>query len=79
METLRLLWNEGFASEWEFQQFTPGQFKEFIKDVKPIFDQRTLLFAEVDGEPAGLVSGMPDLTPAFRAMRDGSDRSSCCG
>ena len=69
VETLRLLWNEGFASEWEFQQFTAGQFKEFFKDMKPIMDARTLMIAEVDGEPAGLVLGMPDLTPAWRAMR----------
>ena len=69
VETLRLLWNEGFASEWEFQQFTPGQFEEFFKDMKPIVDRGTLLIAEVVGEPAGLVLGMPDLTPAWRAMR----------
>ena len=69
VETLRLVWNEGFASEWEFQQFTPEEFREFFKDMKPVVDSRTLLIAEVDGEPAGLVLGMPDLTPAWRAMR----------
>ena len=37
--------------------------------MKPVVDGRTLLIAEVDGEPAGLVLGMPDLTSAFRAMR----------
>ena len=69
VETLRLLWNEGFASEWEFQQFRAGQFKEFMKDVKPIIRPGTLLIAEVDGEPAGLVWGMPDMAPSFHAMR----------
>jgi ribosomal protein S18 acetylase RimI-like enzyme len=69
VETLRLLWNEGFAGEWEFQQFTAGQFKEFFKAGKRITDPRSLLIAEVDGEPAGLVLGMPDLTAAWRSMR----------
>jgi GNAT superfamily N-acetyltransferase len=69
VETLRVLWNEGFADEWEFLQYTPEQFSEFFKDLKQTFDSRTLLIAEVEGEPAGLVMGMPDLGDAFRAMR----------
>ena len=40
VETLRLLWNEGFASEWEFQQFRAGEFKEFFKDMKPHLNPR---------------------------------------
>ena len=31
VETLRLVWNEGFASEWEFQQFTPSQFQGVLQ------------------------------------------------
>jgi len=27
VETLRLIWNEGFSDEWEFQQYTPEQFQ----------------------------------------------------
>lgn len=69
VETLRLIWNEGFSDEWEFQQYTAPQFREFLKDLKSLIDPRTLLIAEVDGEPAGLVWGMPDFNPAFRAMR----------
>jgi GNAT superfamily N-acetyltransferase len=69
VETVRLLWNEGFASEWEMQQFRAAEFSEFFKDAKPIMDSNRLMIAEVDGEPAGVVLGMPDLTPAWRAMR----------
>jgi GNAT superfamily N-acetyltransferase len=67
VEILRLIWNEGFSGEWEFQQFTAPQFSEFFKDVKSTLNPRTVLVAEVDGEPAGLVWGMPDFNPAFRA------------
>ncbi len=69
VETLRLIWNEGFSEEWEFQQFTAAQFSEFFKDLKLTLDPRTALIAEVDGEPAGLVWGMPDFNPALRATR----------
>ena len=69
VETLRLIWNEGFADEWEFQQYTAAQFREFFKEVKSTVNPRTLLIAEVDGDPAGLVWGMPDFNPAFRATR----------
>ena len=69
VEVMRLIWNEGFSDEWEFQQYTAAQMREFFKDVKPTFNPRTVLIAEVDGEPAGLVWGMPDLNPAFRATR----------
>jgi hypothetical protein len=67
VETLRVLWNEGFSAEWEFQQFTAEEFSEFFKELKPTLDPRMVLIAEVDGEPAGLVLGMPDFNPAIRA------------
>lgn len=69
VEILRLVWNEGFSDEWEFQQYNAAQFREFFKDVKSTLNPRTVLIAEVDGEAAGLVWGMPDLNPAFRATR----------
>ena len=69
VETLRLIWNEGFSDEWEFQQYTAGAVPRVLQGLEAVFDSRTLLIAEVDGEPAGLVWGMPDLNPAFRAMR----------
>jgi len=69
VQTMRILFNEGFDEEWEFEQFNPAQFKEFYAAFKPTFDPRTTVIAEVDGEPAGMAVGLPDLTPAFRAMR----------
>ena len=69
VQVMRILFNEGFDEEWEFEQFTPEQFKEFYAAFKPTFDPRTTVIAEVEGEPAGMAVGLPDLTPAFRAMR----------
>ena len=69
VQTMRLIFNEGFDEEWEFQEFTPAQFKEFYAAFKATFDPRLSVIAEVDGEPAGMAVGLPDMSPAFRAAR----------
>ena len=69
VELGRVLLNEGFADEWEFHQFTPEEYQEFWAPQRPITQPRLALFAEVDGEPAGLTFAIPDLAPAFRAAR----------
>jgi ribosomal protein S18 acetylase RimI-like enzyme len=60
------LFNEGFAEEWQFHPYTVEEFQELYGPSKRILDPQQLLFAEVDGEPAGLCSGFPDWTPHFR-------------
>jgi GNAT superfamily N-acetyltransferase len=62
------LFNRGFADEWEFHPYTHAEFVELYGPLKRTLDERMLLFAEVDGEPAGLCLGFPDWTPAFRAL-----------
>jgi len=62
------LFNTGFADEWEMNPFTADEFLEMLGPLKPISDANTLLFAEVDGEPAGLCIGLPDLTPLIRSF-----------
>jgi ribosomal protein S18 acetylase RimI-like enzyme len=69
VQTLRLLFNEGFNEEWEFQEFTPQQFKEFYAAFKATFDPRLSVIAEVDGESAGMAVGLPDMSPPFRAAK----------
>jgi len=60
------LFNEGFAEEWQFHPYTLDEFRELYGPSKRILDPDQVLFAEVDGEPAGLCSGFPDWTPHFR-------------
>ncbi len=69
LETSRMLVNEGFAGEWEFQQFNPAEFSETWGVLKPIIDPSWWLIAEVDGEPAGLCVSMPDWTPLWRSFK----------
>ena len=46
--------------EWEMQQFAPKEFAELFDPLKPVYDPRMMLFAEVDGEPAGIAFGFGD-------------------
>ena len=69
LEVLRVVFNEGMRGEWEMQQFSPGEFTELFGPIKPVYDPRMMLFAEVDGEPAGIVFGFGDLTPLLRSFR----------
>jgi ribosomal protein S18 acetylase RimI-like enzyme len=68
LETFVRLWNEGFRDEWEFHPYSPEEFQEFFGPLKQSLAQQTL-FAEVDGEPVGICSGVQDLNPLFRRQR----------
>ena len=68
LETLRMVFNEGFAGEWEFQEFTSEEFADVWAPMKPLLDPDWWLVAEVDGEPAGLCMSMPDWAPLWRSL-----------
>jgi len=69
LEILRRLQNETFCDEWEFHPMTAGEYREFFGAIKPVFDERQVVFAEVDGEPVGFCWGLPDFTPLFRSFK----------
>jgi GNAT superfamily N-acetyltransferase len=69
LEIFRVLVNEAFSGEWEFQTFTSDEFMEVYGPAKPVLDPRLLLFAEIDGKPVGYCSGFPDWIPLLRAAR----------
>lgn len=68
IERLRSVFNETFRDEWEFHPHTSEEFHEFFDPFKPVLDPSQVLFAEIDGEPAGFCLGMPDWTPLFRSL-----------
>ena len=60
--------NVGMADEWEFNPYTTEEFLEVAGALKPIADPKTFLFAEVDGQPAGICFGLPDLSPLMQSF-----------
>jgi hypothetical protein len=67
-ETLRVVFNETFRSEWEFHAMTGPEFREQFDQFKPVLDPMLHLIAEVDGEPAGFCIGIPGWTRLFRSF-----------
>jgi GNAT superfamily N-acetyltransferase len=63
------LFDRTFQDEWEFYPLTIEEWLEFYDPVKPLFDPRQALFAEVDGEPVGVCIGSPDYNPLFRKAK----------
>jgi GNAT superfamily N-acetyltransferase len=68
-ELVSVLFNKTFQDEWEFYPLAVEEWCEFYDPVKPLFDSRQALFAEVDGEPAAVCLGSPDYNPLFKKVR----------
>lgn len=68
-ELVANLFNQAFKDEWEFYPLTLEEWLEFYDPVKPFFDSRQALFAEVDGQPVGFCIGSPDYNPLFRRAK----------
>ena len=68
LELLRDLLNDSFRDMWQFHQHTQSEIAEVFGAMKPILDPRQMIFAEVNGSPAGFAIGFPDLTPLFRSF-----------
>ena len=65
---MRRALNKGMRDEWEFQQYEREETLELFGPSKAIWDPRMMVFAEVDGELAGVAVGWPDWTPLFRSL-----------
>jgi hypothetical protein len=70
IQRLRRLFNEGFRGEWELQEFSPAEFREFHAWMRPVLPRQFMLFAWVKGDPdpVGFCVGYPDWTPLFRSF-----------
>ena len=60
---MRRALSKGMRDEWEFQQYEREETLELFGPSKAIWDPRMMVFAEVDGELAGVAVGWPDWTP----------------
>jgi GNAT superfamily N-acetyltransferase len=68
-ELVSNLFDQTFKDEWEFYPLTLDEWLEFYDPVKPLFDSRQALFAEVDDEPVAFCIGSPDYNPLFKKAR----------
>lgn len=65
------IYNDAWEKNWGFVPMTEKEFRHTAKDLKTIVDERLVVFAEVDGEPAGFIVGLADLNQVFKTIPNG--------
>jgi hypothetical protein len=66
VERLRLLYSGAWERNWGFVPPTPDEFKRLAAELKPIFDPRCAVFAEVDGRMVACAVAVPDINQALK-------------
>lgn len=67
--TLRDIFNDAWAANWGFIPFTAAEFRALGANLKLLVPPDMILIAEVDGEPAAFIVGMPNLNEAIAPLR----------
>jgi len=65
MELLGDIFNDAWSQNWGFVPMTPAEIKEMGKELRHLVPRRGIIFAAVDGEPAGMIVGLPNLNEAI--------------
>ncbi len=65
---LREIYNQAWEKNWGFVPFTAAEFDHLVKELKPLAIPEIVLIAEVEGEPAGFILGVPDINAAFKKI-----------
>lgn len=57
--------NDAWAGNWGFVPTTEAETAQLGKALKDVLDKRLILFAEIDGEPAGFIVLLPNVNEAI--------------
>ncbi len=60
-EQMRQIFNAAWADNWGFVPFTEAEFAHMVDEMKLLVRPGYVNIAEIDGEPAGFIVGLPDL------------------
>jgi hypothetical protein len=66
VERLRQIYCDAWRHNWGFVPPTEAEFKRLATELKPIFDPRCAICAEVEGRPVGCAIAIPDLNQALK-------------
>jgi GNAT superfamily N-acetyltransferase len=66
VELVRDLYNAAWERNWGFVPMTDAEVDHMAKQLKPVVDRDLVLFAEIEGEPAGFALALPDINQALR-------------
>ena len=65
VHTLVAIFNDAWADNWGFLPFSREEARHLGRSMRPLVDRRLIWFAEVDGEAAGFIVGLPNLNAAI--------------
>jgi hypothetical protein len=65
---LRHIFNDAWSENWGFVPLTEAEFREVGKAMTLLLDDDFVQIAEVDGEPAAMIVGLPDINQAIRDL-----------
>ncbi len=68
LEIFRTVTNDNFTNEWLWYPIPSDEFVDFFEVVKPVFDPKQMVVAEVNGKPAGTMIGFPNWNPLARGF-----------
>jgi hypothetical protein len=66
VERLRIIYTAAWEKNWGFVPPTVAEFKRLATELKPIFDTRCAVCAEVDGQPVACAVAIPDINQALK-------------
>ncbi len=66
VERLRAIYCTAWERNWGFVAPTDAEFRRIAKELKPIFDPRCTVCAEVDGEMVACLVAVPDINQALK-------------
>jgi hypothetical protein len=69
VDVLLDIYNDTWSENWGYVRVTRAEAAKMVADLRLIADKRVVLIAEVDGEPAGMVVGLPNLYEAIRDFK----------
>jgi hypothetical protein len=64
VEIAKAVYNQGWEKNWGFVPFTNDEIDHLAQELKPFLDPDLVYIAEVDGKPAGISLGVPDVFQA---------------
>ncbi len=66
VERIRLIYCSAWERNWGFVAPTPEEFRRLASELKPIFDPRCAVYAELNGEPIACAVAIPDINQALK-------------
>ncbi|MFC2037410.1 N-acetyltransferase [Chloroflexota bacterium] len=69
IEVLKEIYNAAWEQNWGFVAMTDHEMEHLAAEVKMILDPNLIYIAEVDGKPAGMTLGLPDVYQALLKVK----------